>query len=318
MALKHTKIIILGSGPAGSTAAIYCARAMHETLLFSGPYYGGQLTLTAEVENYPGFVETINGTTLIQQLLEQAKKNGATIVPETITKVDLSRRPFLLNNEAGDTYSCDALIIATGSKAKWLGLASEEKYRMGGVSACATCDGFLYRNKEVIVVGGGNTAVEEALYLSNLVSKVTIIHRRSYLTAEAIMQERIKTKNNIDIIFSCVVEEILGTKNELNKDIVSGIKLRNIDTNNEKIIKADGVFIAIGHTPQTELFTGQLNMFNNNYIKTEPDSTITNIAGVFAAGDVADAKFKQAITAAGKGCMAAIEANDFLHNNKIK
>lgn len=318
MALKHTKIIILGSGPAGATAAIYCGRAMHETLLFSGPYYGGQLTLTAEIENYPGFVESINGTALMQQLLKHAQQAGATLVAETIVNVDLSRTPFILTNENGDQYSCDALIIATGSKARWLGLPSEEIYRMGGVSACATCDGFLYKNKEVVVVGGGNTAIEEALYLANLASKVTIIHRRTYLTAEAIMQDRLKHYSNIDIVFSCTVQEILGEKNELNRDVVTGIKIKNIDTNNEKIIKASGVFIAIGHVPQSEIFTGQLNLHENNYIKTKPDSTQTNVPGVFAAGDVADSKFKQAITAAGKGCIAALEANNFLReSNKI-
>lgn len=318
MAVKYTKIIILGSGPAGATAAIYCGRAMHETLLFSGPYYGGQLTLAAEVENYPGFMDNINGTALIQQLLEHAQKSGATIVAETIVNVDLSSTPFMLTNEMGDKYSCDALIIATGSKARWLGLPSEETYRMGGVSACATCDGFLYKNKEVIVVGGGNSAIEEALYLANLASKVTIIHRRTYFTAEAIMQERIKQYENIDVVFSCVVEEILGEKNELKRDIVTGVKVKNLQTGNEKIIKADGVFIAIGHIPQSDLFRGQLNLFENNYIKTKPNSTKTNIPGVFAAGDVADTKFQQAITATGTGCMAAIEANDFLQSNNIK
>lgn len=310
MAIKHTKIIIMGSGPAGTTAAIYCARAMHETLLFSGPYYGGQLTLTSEVENYPGFVEAINGTFLMQHMLEQAKKSGVNIMPQSITNVDLSRNPFLLTSETEEYYSCDALIIATGSKAKWLGLESEEKYRNYGVSTCATCDGFLYKNKEVIIVGGGNTAVEDALYLSNIASKVTIIHRRNYLTAEAMMQERLKNKGNIDIIFSSIVEEILGDTT------VNAVKLKNLISQKEKIITIDGVFIAIGHTPQTELFRGQLDMSENNYLKTKDNSTATNIDGVFAAGDVAEMQFKQAIIAAGRGCMAALETDRFLRNNK--
>lgn len=309
---RHKKIIILGSGPAGATAAIYASRAMHEVLLLTGSQYGGQLTLTTDIENYPGFCDNINGTTLVEQMLQQAKKYNAKICMETAIEVNLKTYPFSVLTENNKLYSCDALIIATGSKAKWLGLDSETKYRAGGVSTCAVCDGFLYKNKNVIVVGGGNSATEEALYLSKLANQVAIIHRRDKFTAEKISQERIFKTQNISIMWSTVIEEITGSKNQFQQDIVNGVKVRDLKTNKIKHIPTDGVFIAIGHTPQSELFKGQLDLYDNGYIKTAPDSTCTNIEGIFVAGDVGDYKYRQAITAAGRGCMAAMEADNFL------
>ncbi|WJW79731.1 thioredoxin-disulfide reductase [Bartonella sp. TP] len=305
--ITHTNIIILGSGPAGTSAAIYCGRAMHKTLLFSGPQPGGQLTLTSDIENYPGVIPPMDGYSLVQVMLEQAIKAGAQIINDQIIEVDLLHRPFKLISDSQKQYSCDALIIATGSKAKWLGLESEEKYRAGGVSSCAICDGSFYKNKQVVVIGGGNSALEEALYLAKIASKVVIIHRREYFTAERLLQERVFATSNITILWQHRVEEILGQNS-----LVNAVRLYNIKLAETQIISTDAVFIAIGHEPQSSLFKNQLNLYEDSYIKTEPGSTQTNIPGVFAAGDVADVKFRQAITAAGSGCMAAIEADKFL------
>lgn len=304
--ITHTNIIVLGSGPAGASAALYCGRAMYKTLLFTGPQPGGQLTLTSDIENYPGVTAT-DGFTLVQTMLSQAEQAGAQLINDEIINIDLSQHPFKIFGNSGAEYSCDALIIATGSKAKWLGLESEEKYRAGGVSSCAICDGFFYKNKQVVVVGGGNSAVEEAIYLAKIAAKVTIIHRRSNFTAERLLQERALNTPNIEILWQHRVEEIIGQDS-----IVTSVRLYDIKLNKTQLLPTDGVFIAIGHEPQSSLFKNHLNLYEDGYIKTQPDSTQTNIAGVFAAGDVADPKFRQAITAAGSGCMAAIEADKFL------
>jgi thioredoxin reductase (NADPH) len=305
----HSKLIIIGSGPAGYTAAIYAARAMLEPMLIAGFEPGGQLMITTDVENYPGFAAAIQGPWLMDQFKAQAEHVGTKMVADHITSVDLSRRPFSLKADSGVTYTCDALIIATGAKARWLGLPTEEKFKGYGVSACATCDGFFYRNKEVIVVGGGNSAVEEALYLGNLASKVTVVHRRDSFRAERILQERLFRHPKIEVLWDHELEEVLG---ESNPPGVTHVKLKNVKTGATKEMPVDGVFVAIGHAPASELFKGQLEIKPNGYIRTAPDSTATNIPGVFAAGDVTDDIYRQAVTAAGMGCMAALEVEKFL------
>ena len=301
-------MIIIGSGPSGLTAAIYAARAMRQPMLIAGMQPGGQLTITTEVENYPGFADVIQGPWLMEQMEAQAKHVGTEIVQDHIKAVDLSKRPFRLEGEDGDTYTCDSLIICTGAQAKWLGLPSEEKFKGFGVSACATCDGFFYRNKEVFVVGGGNTAVEEALYLTNFASKVTLVHRRDSLRAERILQDRLLKHPKVNVIWGSAIEEILGDEQPLG---VTGVKLKHMQTGAITQHDTHGVFIAIGHAPQTELFADQLDT-QHGYLVTAPDSTATSIPGVYAAGDVTDDKYRQAVTAAGMGCMAALEAEKFL------
>ncbi len=309
MTNKHAKVIILGSGPAGYTAAIYAARAMLEPVVIQGNQPGGQMTITTDVENYPGFAEVVQGPWLMEQMQAQAAHVGTEIVMDHISKVDLARRPFRLEGDSGDTYSCDALIIATGAQARWLGLPSEEKYKGYGVSACATCDGFFFKGKEVVIFGGGNTAVEEALFLTNFASKVTLVHRRDSFRAEKIMQERLFKNPKIEVVWNSVLHEVTGTDDP---KTVTGVKLKNVKTGKVSALRVDGVFIAIGHEPATGLFKGQLEIKASGYLVTEPDSTRTSIPGVFAAGDVKDEVFRQAVTAAGMGCMAALEAERYL------
>ena len=309
MSARHEKVIIIGSGPAGYTAGIYAARAMLSPLIISGIQPGGQLTITTEVENYPGFAEPPQGPWLMEQMREQAEKMGAAIISDHITEVDLDSRPFRLKGDGGQEYTCDALIIATGAQAMWLGLESEEKFKGFGVSACATCDGFFYRGKKVIVVGGGNTAVEEAIFLTNFASEVFLVHRRDELRAEKVLQKRVMDNPKVTILWDTVIEEILGE--EMPKS-VTGVKLRNVKTGEITRMGIDGVFIAIGHKPSTGMFEGKLELLPGGYIKTACDSTATSVPGVFAAGDVADPVYKQAVTAAGMGCMAALEAERFL------
>jgi thioredoxin reductase (NADPH) len=311
MGHTHAKLVIVGSGPAGYTAAIYAARAMVEPLLISGFQPGGQLMITTDVENYPGFAEAIQGPWLMEQMRLQAEHVGTRIVSEYITAVDLKQRPFRLEADSGETYSCDALIIATGAQAKWLGLPSEAAFQGGGVSACATCDGFFFRGKSVAVIGGGNTAVEEALYLSNLASHVTVVHRRDSFRAERILQERLFAKSNVTLLWDTVVEEVLGTEGGRFR-AVRAIATRNARTGERGELAVDGVFVAIGHDPATALFRGQIGMDGEGYVVTEPGSTRTSIPGVFAAGDVQDRIYRQAVTAAGTGCMAALEAEKWL------
>jgi thioredoxin reductase (NADPH) len=306
---RHAKIIIIGSGPAGYTAAIYAARAMMEPLLISGFEPGGQLMITTDVENYPGFAEAIQGPWLMEQMKAQAEHVGVDMVSDHITAVDLKSRPFRLSGDGGAAYTCDALIIATGAKAKWLGLPSEEHFKGFGVSACATCDGFFYRNKDVVVVGGGNSAVEEALYLANLARRVRVIHRRDSFKAERILQERLFAHPKIEVIWDSAIEEILGQETPRG---VTHVRVRNVKSGALDDIATDGVFIAIGHAPASALFAGQVEMKENGYIRVVPGTTQTNIPGVFAAGDVADDVYRQAVTAAGLGCMAALEAERFL------
>lgn len=305
----HAPVIILGSGPAGYTAGIYAARAMLNPTLIHGIQPGGQLTITTDVENYPGFADVIQGPWLMEQMQGQAEAVGVNLVTDTIASVDLSQRPFRLNGDGGDVYTCDALIICTGAQAKWLGLPSETKFQGFGVSACATCDGFFYREKEVVVVGGGNTAVEEALFLTNFASKVTVVHRRDSFRAEKILQKRLMEHPKIEVMWDCVLEEVVGAEDPLG---VTGAKIRNVTSDAVTDLSCDGVFIAIGHAPATEIFVGQVEMDEGNYILTAPDSTATNIPGVFAAGDVKDKIYRQAVTAAGMGCMAALETEKFL------
>ncbi|MEX6633652.1 thioredoxin-disulfide reductase [Hyphococcus lacteus] len=307
--MKKTRLLILGSGPAGLTAAIYAARAGLKPILVHGLQPGGQMTITTDVENYPGFADVIQGPWLMEQMQKQAEHVGTEFVNDLITDVDLSKRPFTLTGDGGEIYETDTLIIATGAQAKWLGLPSEEKFQGFGVSACATCDGFFYRNKDVVVVGGGNTAVEEALYLSGLAKKVTLIHRRDELRAEKILQARLFAKENIDVVWDHSLEEILGDENPLG---VTGARIKNTKTGDTRDIQTDGVFVAIGHKPSTELFAGKLSMKDHGYLVTKPDSTATDISGVFAAGDVTDDIYRQAVTAAGMGCMAALEAEKLL------
>lgn len=313
MSQHHHRVLILGSGPAGLTAAIYTARASLEPMLVHGIQPGGQMTITTDVENYPGFAEVIQGPWLMEEMQKQAEAVGTKMVADTITKVDLSRRPFRAVGDSGDTYTADALIIATGAQAKWLGLPSEEKFKGFGVSACATCDGFFFREREVAVIGGGNTAVEEALYLTNHASKVTLVHRRDTLRSEKILQDRLFKNPKVEVRWDSVLEEVVGADDPLG---VTGATLRNTKTGDTETLPVDGVFVAIGHTPNTELFKGALDMDNEGYLLTKPDSTQTNIAGVYAAGDVQDNIFRQAVTAAGTGCMAALEAEKFLAENE--
>jgi thioredoxin reductase (NADPH) len=306
---RHAPIVIIGSGPAGYTAAIYAARAMRQPLLIEGPQPGGQLTITTDVENYPGFADVIQGPWLMDQMKAQALHMGTEIIADWIMEVDLSRRPFTLKGDSGQTYTADALIIATGAQAKWLGLPEEQGLCGFGVSACATCDGFFYRGKEVVVVGGGNTAVEEALFLTNFASKVTLVHRRDSLRAEKVLQQRLFAHPKISVIWDSAVEEILA---EGNPRGVTGARLKNLKTGALSTIACDGFFVAIGHKPATDLFAGKVAMRENGYIIVEPGSTRTTVPGVFAAGDVADETYRQAVTAAGLGCMAALEAERFL------
>jgi thioredoxin reductase (NADPH) len=308
-ATKHSQIIILGSGPAGYTAAIYAARAMRKPMLIQGIQPGGQLTITTDVENYPGFADVIQGPWLMEQMQAQAAHVGTQMVSDHIAMVDLKRRPFRLEGDSGDGYSCDVLIICTGAQARWLGLPSEEAFKGHGVSACATCDGFFYKGKDVVVFGGGNTAVEEAIFLTNFARHVTVVHRRDAFRAEKIMQERLFKNPKIEVVWDSVLEEVVGTKQPKS---VTGVRLRNVKRNAITERKADGVFIAIGHAPATELFKGQLEMRANGYLVTRPGSTATSIPGVYAAGDVTDDVFRQAVTAAGLGCMAALEAEKYL------
>ena len=305
----HAKVVILGSGPAGATAAIYAARAMLGPVMIAGLQPGGQLTITTEVENYPGFAEAIQGPWLMEQMQAQAEHVGTNMVQDTIAAADLARRPFVLLGDSGARYLAETLIIATGAQARWLGLPSEEAFKGFGVSACATCDGFFFRGKHVAVVGGGNTAAEEALFLTNFADRVTLIHRRPVLRADKTNQMRLADNAKIDIIYDSVVDEVLGGDNPRG---VTGIKIRNLETGQSQTLGIDGLFVAIGHTPATELFKGQLDMDAEGYIRTAPDSTRTSVAGVFAAGDVKDKVFRQAVTAAGMGCMAALEAERFL------
>jgi len=306
---KHAKVLILGSGPAGYTAAVYAARAMLKPVLVHGIQPGGQMTITTDVENYPGYAEVIQGPWLMDQMKEQAKAVGTELIEDHIKSVDLSKNPFKVIGDSGKIYTADALIISTGAQARWLNLKSEEEYKGFGVSACATCDGFFFKQKEVAVVGGGNSAVEEAIFLTKFASKVKLIHRRDKLRAEKLLQTKLMNNKKIEIIWDSVVEDVMGQKDPKN---VTGIKIKNLKTNSVSDLKIDGLFIAIGHDPATSLFKGQLDMDKDGYIITKPDSTATKIPGVYAAGDVKDKIFRQAVTAAGMGCMAALEAEKFL------
>jgi thioredoxin reductase (NADPH) len=309
MTEHRTKVLILGSGPAGLTAAIYAARANLAPIVIHGLQPGGQMTITTDVENYPGFADVIQGPWLMEQMQKQAEHVGARMMADTIVKVDLSKRPFVCTGDGGTTYVGDALVIATGASARWLGLPTEQKYRGFGVSACATCDGFFFRGKEVAVIGGGNTAVEEALYLTNHATKVTLIHRRDSLKAEKIGQQRLFANPKVKVIWDSAIDEVLG-KND--PPGVTGLRIKNVKTGATTELPIDGLFVAIGHTPNTELFKGALDMDGNGYLLTAPGTTRTKVPGVFAAGDVQDHVYRQAVTAAGSGCMAAIDAERFL------
>ena len=306
---KHSKVLILGSGPAGYTAAIYAARAMLKPILVFGSEPGGQLTTTTDVENFPGYSKVIQGPWLMEEMKGQAKAVGTEMIQDHIKKVDLSKKPFEAIGDSGQVYSADSFIISTGAQARWLNLKSEQEFRGFGVSACATCDGFFFKEKEVAVVGGGNAAVEEAMFLTKFASKVKLIHRRNELRAEKMLQAKLKANKKIEIIWDSVVEDVIG---DTNPKSVKAIKIKNVKTKKTSELKVDGLFIAIGHDPATSLFKGQLNMDKEGYIVTNPDSTITNVPGVFAAGDVKDKIFRQAVTAAGMGCMAALEAEKHL------
>ncbi|HPF78928.1 MAG TPA: thioredoxin-disulfide reductase [Alphaproteobacteria bacterium] len=309
----HTKMLIIGSGPAGYTAAIYAARANLNPVQVLGMEPGGQLTITTEVENYPGFADPIQGPWLVEQMKAQAENVGTKTIHDMITEVDFSSRPYKAKAESGTEFTADTIVICTGAKARWLGLDSEQKFRNMGVSACATCDGFFFRGKKVAVIGGGNSAVEEALFLANLCEKVTLVHRRDELRAEKIMQQRLFDNPKIDILWDNVVEEIIGVEvGQGDVPGVTGLRTKNVKTNETTEIQLDGVFVAIGHDPATELFKDKLEMDGEGYLLTAPDSTATNIPGVYAAGDVKDKTYRQAITAAGMGCMAALEADKYL------
>ncbi len=312
MAGNHHKLIIVGSGPAGLTAGLYAARANLHPVVFEGVQPGGQLTITTDVENYPGFPKGILGPELMEMMREQAQKFGAMSYYKNITRIDLSKRPFTLWSDE-EQFTADAIIIATGASAKWLGITSEEEYKGYGVSACATCDGFFFKGLEVIVVGGGDTAIEEATFLTKFATKVTIVHRRDTLRASKIMQEKAQRNPRISFVWNSEVEEILGKK-ENHKRTVTGVRLKNVKTDETATLRADGVFMGIGHKPNTDLFTGQLDMDSVGYLKVQDGSTKTNIPGVFAAGDVADSVYRQAVTAAGTGCMAAIDAERWLES----
>jgi thioredoxin reductase (NADPH) len=306
-----TKLLIIGSGPAGLSAAIYSARASLEPILIHGMQPGGQLTITTDVENYPGFSEVIQGPWLMQEMEKQAEHVGAKLIHDYVEKVELANRPFKVHTSSGNLYEAETLVIATGAQAKWLGIPSESTFQGFGVSGCATCDGFFYKGKEVVVVGGGNTAVEEALYLTNHASKVYVIHRRDSFRAEKILQDRLFKNNKISVIWDHVLEEVVG---QTNPKSVTGVRIKNVKNGKISNLNCDGVFIAIGHKPTTGLFTGQLKMDEEGYIITAPDSTATSVKGVFAAGDVQDKIYRQAVTAAGTGCMAALEADKFLRD----
>src|SRR3982075_2535498 len=305
----HAKVVIIGSGPAGYTAAIYAARAMLQPILIEGIQPGGQLTITTDVENYPGFADVIQGPWLMEQMRKQAEHVGTRLITDHVSRVDLARRPFRLQCDSGDHYLADSVIIATGAQARWLELPTEQKFKGYGVSACATCDGFFYRGKDVLVIGGGNTAGEEALFLTNFASKVTVVHRRDRFRAEKILQDRLFKNPRISVIWDTALEEVVGSDTPLK---VKGAILRNVKTGAFSERLTDGIFIAIGHTPASELFVGQVEMKPSGYIKTAPYSTATSVPGVFAAGDVTDDVYRQAVTAAGQGCMAALEAEKFL------
>jgi len=309
----HSKVLIIGSGPAGYTAAIYAARAMLNPTLIQGIQPGGQLTITTDVENYPGYGDVIQGPWLMEQMETQAKSVGTKIINDIIKSVDLESKPFSALSESGESYTADTLIISTGAQARWLGLESEKKFQGYGVSACATCDGFFFKEKEVVVVGGGNTAVEEALFLTSFASKVHLIHRRDELRAEKILQERLLRHEKINCIWDHELVEILGEDSPPN---VTGVKIKNVKNNETQELKIDGVFIAIGHDPATQIFKGQVEMDDQGYIITKPDSTATNIEGVYAAGDVKDKTYRQAVTAAGMGCIAALEAEKYISNSE--
>jgi len=316
MGTQHERVVIIGSGPAGYTAAIYAARAMLKPVLIQGIQPGGQLTITTDVENYPGFADVIQGPWLMEQMEKQAAHVGTRIVSDHVSKVDLKTRPFRIECESGAVYEAEALIVCTGAQAKWLDLPSEQKFRGFGVSACATCDGFFYRNKEVMVVGGGNTAVEEALFLTNFASKVTVVHRRDAFKAERILQERLFAHPKIEVVWDSALDEIIGRDDPM---AVTRARLKNVKTGETQERTVDGIFIAIGHAPAVELFQGQLRQKPSGYLWTAPDSTATDVPGVFAAGDVTDDIYRQAVTAAGMGCMAALEAERFLaHHATIR
>ena len=306
---KHTKVLILGSGPAGYTAAIYAARAMLKPILVHGSQPGGQLTTTTDVENYPGYSKVIQGPWLMDEMKGQAEAVGTEMIQDHINKVDFSKKPFEATGDSGQVYTADSFIISTGAQARWLNLKSEQEFRGYGVSACATCDGFFFKDKEVAVVGGGNAAVEEAMFLTKFASKVKLIHRRNELRAEKMLQEKLKANKKIEIIWDSVVDEVLGNKEPRG---VNGLKIKNVKNNKITELKVHGLFVAIGHDPATSLFKDQLKMDNEGYLITKPDSTETNIPGVFAAGDVKDKIFRQAVTAAGMGCMSALEAEKYL------
>ena len=305
----HAKLVIIGSGPAGCTAAIYAARAMLEPIMIRGVQAGGQLTITTDVENYPGFAEVIQGPWLMEQMEKQAEHVGTRLVADHVTKLDLQQRPFRIECDSGDVYLAEAVVLATGAQARWLDLPSEQKFKGYGVSACATCDGFFYRGREVVVIGGGNTAVEEALFLTHFASKVTVVHRRNHFRAEKILQDRLFKNPKIEVMWDTVLQDVLGDDNPLK---VKGVALRNVKTGATIEKPADGVFIAIGHSPATELVRGQLEMKPSGYVKVAANSTATSVPGVFAAGDVTDDIYRQAVTAAGMGCIAALEAERFL------
>ena len=310
---KHTKVLILGSGPAGYTAAIYAARAMLKPILVYGSQPGGQLSTTTEVENYPGYSKVIQGPWLMDEMKGQAEAVGTEMIQDHISKVDLSKKPFTATGDSGQIYTADSFIISTGAQARWLNLKSEQEFKGFGVSSCATCDGFFFKEKEVAVVGGGNAAVEEAIFLTKFASKVKLIHRRNELRAEKLLQEKLKANKKIEIIWDSAVEEVLGTSEPKG---VNAIKIKNLKTNIITELKVDGLFVAIGHDPATALFKDQLNMDKEGYLITKPDSTQTNIPGVFAAGDVKDKIFRQAVTAAGMGCMSALEAEKYISNTE--
>jgi len=306
---KHTKVLIIGSGPAGYTAAVYAARAMLNPIMISGMEPGGQLTTTTDVENYPGFAKVIQGPWLMEQMRDQAKAVGTEMIEDHISSVNLKSKPFEAIGDGGKKYTADSIIISTGAQARWLNIESEQKFRGFGVSACATCDGFFFKNKTVAVVGGGNAAVEEAMFLTKFASKVHLIHRRNSLRAEKLLQKKLMENKKIEIIWDSVVEKVTGDEEPKN---VKGLKIKNVKTNKIEELKIDGLFIAIGHDPATQLFKDQLNMDKEGYLITKPDSTETNIPGVFAAGDVKDKIYRQAVTAAGMGCMSALEAEKYL------
>ncbi len=305
---RHTKVLIIGSGPAGYTAAVYAARAMIEPILVQGLEPGGQLTTTTEVENYPSFID-IQGPELMMKMEEHARAMGTEIIGDIITSIDFDQRPFVAQSDSGTVYTADSIILATGARAKWLGLESEEAFKGFGVSACATCDGFFYRGKEIVVIGGGNTAVEEALFLTNFASKVTLIHRRDELRSEKILQDRLFKNPKIEPLWFHEVEEVLGDDNPKG---VTGVRVKHTKTGETQVIDCAGVFVAIGHAPANELVKDVLDTHMGGYVVTQPDSTATSIPGVFAAGDLTDHKYRQAVTSAGMGCMAALEAERFL------